>query len=122
MELNELQEKGPESPLRYLKAQGLKPVKVGDGLYQVPSGTKPGTSYTVDAIDRSCTCRDFEIRGGPCKHVIAVDLFMKAQPETKEPKKRVQATYLGCDSMAEIEEKAPSFEKGIPDSAYAELY
>lgn len=43
------------------------------GFYQVASSS--GSTYTVDARDRSCTCRDFEYRGDQreCKHLRRVD-------------------------------------------------
>jgi len=93
MELAEIQSKGAGSPLRLLKAQGLKPVKISEGLWSVPSGSKAGVAYTVDWIERTCTCRDFIHRGGMCKHLLAVQ-----REEEEAPK----AIYLGCDVFSEI--------------------
>ena len=32
----------------------------------------------VDLADGSCSCPDYQRRGGPCKHAIAVDLLRAA--------------------------------------------
>ena len=44
--------------------------KDGD-TYLVPSQREPGRVYRVTPV--SCTCKDFEIRGGFCKHREAVE-------------------------------------------------
>ncbi len=52
-------------------------VGVADGqvAYAIPSQFKPGLGYVVD-VD-TCTCRDFELRQEPCKHVLAVRLHLE---------------------------------------------
>ncbi len=55
---------------------------VGGETYSVPS--QSGTStYCVDLSNGSCTCPDYELRGGPCKHLWAVRIArgMVAPPE-----------------------------------------
>jgi hypothetical protein len=47
------------------KAKAFRPV-AGDSFY-VPSATN-GCGYIVDLACGSCTCPDFEERGGVCKH------------------------------------------------------
>lgn len=42
-----------------------------DGLWVVPSQSGAGRYY-VDAIRPHCSCKDFEARSQPCKHVFAV--------------------------------------------------
>ena len=46
----------------------------GKKYYSVPSQTDPTRRYLVDL--RSCTCPDFQRRGGPCKHMAAVRLHV----------------------------------------------
>ena len=50
---------------------------LGHGRYSVPSCT--GGSYVVDLAplggEESCTCRDFERRGEPCKHMYCATLY-----------------------------------------------
>lgn len=40
--------------------------------YTVPSQEAGGTTYTVDLVDQTCTCPDWETRRRPCKHQEAV--------------------------------------------------
>ena len=56
--------------------------KRADGIWSVPSQSKKG-SYAVDAARKSCTCRDFEYRQKPCKHVLAVEIAMKRETVTE---------------------------------------
>ena len=46
----------------------------GQKLYAVPSQRDPNVRYLADT--RSCTCPDFQRRGGPCKHIVAVRLHV----------------------------------------------
>lgn len=66
--------------------------------WSVPSLTDK-TQYRVDAGGKACTCEDFELRGQPCKHILAVDIVRKrnagvptpnvpADPEQLPKKKR----------------------------------
>jgi transposase len=41
-------------------------------FWSVPSTTTG--NYRVDAGGKSCTCEDWELRGKPCKHILAVDI------------------------------------------------
>jgi hypothetical protein len=49
-----------------------------DGCYTVPSQSGNG-SYTVilDDNDAACDCPDFELRDKPCKHIMAIRLFVR---------------------------------------------
>jgi len=84
MELAEFQSKDVESPLRALKAQGLKPVKISDGLYSVPSGSRAGVAYTVDPVEMTCSCPDFQYRGNRCKHLLAVERILGSDVPDRE--------------------------------------
>lgn len=51
-------------------SQWLKCHALAGKRYGVPSQSQPGRYFLVDA--RTCDCPDFQRRGGPCKHVLAV--------------------------------------------------
>lgn len=68
-------------PERTLRAEGLSVRRTTGGAYEVASETQPSQVYRVtlgyaeDAPDGdplSCQCADFQYRGIPCKHVLAV--------------------------------------------------
>jgi hypothetical protein len=136
MELRELQQTGPDSPLRYLKAQEIQyhVREIRPGTYEVPSQTHPYRKYIVrvGSEDFTCSCPDFLHRGIRCKHAQAVELFLKTTLK-QSPAREGPIVLLGGDLLAPIEEKELSDEeakrllaegepKRIPDSAYAELY
>lgn len=53
------------------------------GRWLVPSQTS-GKTYSVSLSPPACTCEDFELRGEPCKHVIAARL-VAARDHDAEP-------------------------------------
>jgi hypothetical protein len=67
-------------PERTRKAEELHVRPLGDGEYAVESASQPGRSYRVtlrlpEAGERQamqCECADFQYRGIPCKHLLAV--------------------------------------------------
>ncbi len=61
-------------------------ITFADGCYTVPSQSGSG-SYTIildDSGDAACDCPDFETRGKPCKHIMAVKLFARRQERGAE--------------------------------------
>ena len=54
--------------------QWLKCHTVAGKRYGVPSQRQPGRFYLADI--RTCDCPDFQHRGGPCKHVLAVRMHV----------------------------------------------
>jgi len=56
------------------RAVELKPKKIGQGLYEVPSQRNPEKCYVVDLLGKTCTCMDYTIRGGLCKHLLSAKL------------------------------------------------
>jgi transposase len=64
-------------------------ITFADGCYHVPSQSGNG-SYTVvlDEKDALCDCPDFELRGKPCKHIMAVRLFARRQARGAEQDKK----------------------------------
>lgn len=59
--------------LELFRARGREIERVSPDVYLVPS-CSGGAAYRVDLSDESCTCRDHEIRGGNCKHILAASL------------------------------------------------
>ena len=60
-----------------------KIVKVHDkDQWWVFSESKPWVYYVVNG-DGSCTCPDFQYRGGECKHAIAVELRYSVVQEVR---------------------------------------
>lgn len=56
---------------------GMRVLKVSDGNYLVHSQSSPETFYNVHIDSPSeveCSCKDFEYRGGHCKHIRAAAL------------------------------------------------
>lgn len=74
--MNERQQKGLEI------AATMKIERLKRFTYSVPSQTTKRTVYTV--TERSCTCPDYELRQEPCKHVWAVDFYLKRETVTDE--------------------------------------
>ena len=60
--------------IRLDRAVKLTAEKIGQGLYEVPSQRDPRKKYVVDLLGKTCTCMDFTIRGGLCKHLLAAKL------------------------------------------------
>jgi hypothetical protein len=54
----------------------------GEDAYQVTNLDNGGTSYSVTQGEDgwACTCKDNQRRGGRCKHVEAVRLFLQGEP------------------------------------------
>jgi transposase len=57
------------------KTQGKAFRFIAGSSHFVPSQTNAGSGYVVDAVAGSCSCPDFQERGGPCKHVFALRFF-----------------------------------------------
>lgn len=61
-------------------------VKPGPGCYFVTASTGGGLyRVTLDTLFPTCTCEDWELRGGNCKHVLAARLY-RAQEASGGPK------------------------------------
>jgi len=63
------------------RAVNLKPRKIGQALYEVPSQRGRGV-YTVDLQSKTCTCMDYTVRGGLCKHLLAAKLADESRERT----------------------------------------
>ena len=66
--------------MTYLES-GFQPKEIDQSNWLVPSQTGNGT-YAVHFSDTThymwtCTCKDFELRGLPCKHINAVKIWKK---------------------------------------------
>lgn len=69
--------------------------KLDEGLYSVLGDS--GERYAVRTGEEggSCACRDFEIRGGTCKHIYAVEVF-EAKRRREEEVARSRAFFGDC--------------------------
>jgi len=69
-----------EREQRGLAIAALCKIDKRDGAWVVPSQSGSGT-YKVfhDGTNPRCTCQDFEIRGGKCKHIFAVEYTIQRE-------------------------------------------
>lgn len=80
---------------RGLEIAATKKLRSKNGLWIVPSATGVGT-YVVDPTvygAASCTCPDYELRGGPCKHAYAVEYTIRRETATKDGTVTETITY-----------------------------
>ena len=52
-------------------------VRISHDVIEVPSCTERGLYYRVDFTEKTgrCSCRDFQRRGTPCKHLFAAEAY-----------------------------------------------
>jgi len=64
---------------------GIKPKKI-DNRTWIVSSQIGNNAYTVTVFQRhwKCTCKDFEIRGVPCKHINAVKIWKNLKDKFEE--------------------------------------
>ena len=67
-----------EREQRGMAIAALTRIEEKNGAWTVPSQTGEGR-YTVDPSASTCTCPDFETRGGKCKHIFAVEFTIKRE-------------------------------------------
>lgn len=80
---------------RGLEIAATKKLRQKGDLWLVPSATGTGT-YVVDPTiygPATCTCPDFELRGGPCKHVYAVEYTIRCETQTSSGTVTETITY-----------------------------
>ena len=56
--------------------------RIAGGRFVVMSQKSQDVAYEVDADHTICTCRDFEIHRKPCKHILAVEIFLGREGES----------------------------------------
>ncbi|HZV03800.1 MAG TPA: transposase [Gemmataceae bacterium] len=73
------------SDARQLKAEEIAEsrIEIRSSGFSVPSQSGP-KRYTVQLDPDSCECEDFELRGKPCKHILAVRLWLERRDLTKD--------------------------------------
>ncbi len=106
--------------LRGLQIAATMPIKRNTHGWLVPSQSTNGTyrvsptSPDFPRADRvggyQCTCPDFELRGQPCKHILAVEYTIKREftPEGEVVTQEVRVTYTqdwAAYNRAQCEEK-----------------
>ncbi|MCJ7571720.1 MAG: IS6 family transposase [Candidatus Thermoplasmatota archaeon] len=86
-----------------LLENGFEPKEIDRNVWIVPSQTGNGT-YTVNFsnkphIEWKCTCKDFELRGLPCKHISAVKIWknLKAKFEQLHLKVKQKISIKNID-------------------------
>lgn len=80
---------------RGLEIAATKKLQQKGPFWLVPSSTGIGT-YVVDPSvygPATCTCPDYELRGGPCKHVFAVEYTIRRQTTTAQGTVTETVTY-----------------------------
>jgi transposase len=85
--------------IKALEVTGDDRITFKNGVWSVPSQTRPSVRYEVNPslANPSCTCRDFELRGKPCKHIEALRLLLdrqiKGEPVPEAPPRPPRPTY-----------------------------
>jgi uncharacterized Zn finger protein len=75
---------------RLARAAALEAVPLGDGSHRVTGGA---ASHVVSAA--GCDCTDYGVRGGPCKHQLAVRLA-GLEPKLREAIRELAAQARGA--------------------------
>src|SRR5437764_796439 len=78
----DLKAQHPDRTRRVEKAVQLvlfRSIERGDSgrVWWVGSETTPDTTYSVSR--ESCSCRDWQVRGGPCGHQLAVEISTRLE-------------------------------------------
>lgn len=89
--LAELTAQYPDREWRLVKAANIVAVRTidrspsGPGWW-VESESEAGKFYLVLPVDGrdTCSCQDYQRRGGPCKHALAVELFTNCERRDAE--------------------------------------
>lgn len=106
----------------------LRPIRAslhadGSHTYQVASGSKMRTTYTVDPADWSCTCSwaehgDHDRYGRACCHVLACWILERVSAPASRPSRTLPCDCCGechpTGELTEIEEDDPRFLGGGP--------
>ena len=77
--------------IRAANIVAIRPIEQSpaSGLWWVPSETDPDQTYFVSHSAQFnvwvCTCQDFQRRGGPCKHAIAVLILRECEARERGP-------------------------------------
>ncbi len=111
--IQEVTGKRPELATRLEKAAQILSTRavrrIGAGLYQVESQSRPGTMHLVTLGPRECDCPDFQHRAPAqfCKHVLSVLVSLKAKErESLEVKGQMFAHLVnqGVPVMAALQQ------------------
>jgi hypothetical protein len=84
----------PERAARLIHAANIvaiRRIQLGDSgkVWWVQSECDPTTEYMVVPVPEfgmmTCTCQDFQRRGGPCKHALAVQMLQACEERERGP-------------------------------------
>ena len=89
-----------ERALRLYEERGSLIRAVAADTFEVPSCGMRGKRYTVHygGSEESCSCKDYEFNGGPCKHLIYVGIAHAAR--RSGVKVRTVPAAIGGDPIA----------------------
>src|SRR4051794_9382515 len=92
--LAEMEAAHPERASRLVRAANIVAIRrvvLGDSgrVWWVQSECDPTTEYMVVPVPdfglMTCTCQDFQQRGGPCKHALAVQMLQACEKRERGP-------------------------------------
>jgi hypothetical protein len=91
--LAEMEAAQPTRASRLVSAANIVAIRriepTGTGTYWVQSECDPTREYWVCPLPQfnvwRCTCKDFEQRGGPCKHALAVQMLEACEARERGP-------------------------------------
>ena len=91
--LAEMEQAHPERAGRLVRAANIVAIRAiaatAHGNCWVQSECDPTTEYLVVYVPQfnvwTCTCKDFQQRGGPCKHALAVQLLQACEARERGP-------------------------------------
>ena len=91
--LAEMEAAHPECGQRLVRAANIVAIRqierTARGNYWVQSECDPTSEYMVVLLPElgvwTCTCKDFQQRGGPCKHALAVQLLQACEARERGP-------------------------------------
>jgi hypothetical protein len=89
----EMEAAHPERAGRIVRAANIVAVReieaTASGTYWVQSEVDPTKEYWVCPLPQfnvwRCTCKDFQQRGGPCKHALAVQILQACEAADRGP-------------------------------------
>ncbi|XP_075515855.1 uncharacterized protein LOC142550663 [Primulina tabacum] len=80
----------------YVEAIRYSPMKSDEMHYQITRSDDRCDQHSVDLLNRSCSCRKYDLTGIPCKHAICAIWCKKDDPEACVHPYYLVETYRRC--------------------------